>query len=151
MESNKLLNYAIWATVIGGGLFLLYKKYGKGGSKSSKTDKRWTLEEIQAKYPNWKLETSKSTGNPYLSKSFWTINKDGSKFKEMWFIFYHNNTWKIFTRETPEKFVSGGTYTSPTILEVTDGYSKGNTFKTNSLAKSVTKLLKQEVSDLPNN
>jgi len=151
MESNKLLNYAIWATVIGGGLFILYKKYGNGFLKSSKTNKLWTLEEIQAKYPNFKRETSKSTGNPYISKSFWTINKDGSKFKEMWFIFYHNDTWKIYTRETPEKFVSGGTYTSPTTLTVTDGYNKGNTVKTNSLAKSVTQVINQEVSDLPNN
>ena len=91
METNKLLNYAIWATVIGGGLFLLYKKYGKGGTKLLKGSKEWTLQEIQAKYPNWKLETSKTTNNPYYSKSFWTTNKDGSKFKEMWFIFYHNN------------------------------------------------------------
>jgi len=151
METNKLLNYAIWATVIGGGLFLLYKKYGKGGTKLLKGSKEWTLQEIQAKYPNWKLETSKTTNNPYYSKSFWSTNKDGSKFKEMWFIFYHNNTWKIYTRETPEKFVSGGTFSSPTDLEVTDGFNKGNTYKTNSLAKSVAKILNQEVTDLPNN
>lgn len=151
METNKLLNYAIWITVIGGVLYLLNKKFGKGGTKFFQTDKKWSLEEIQLKYPNWKLETSKTTNNPYYSKSFWTLNKDGSKFKEMWFIFYHNNTWKIYTRETPEKFISGGTFSSPTDLEVTDGFNKGNTYKTNSLAKSVAEVLNQKVSDLPTN
>lgn len=150
MKQNNLLNYAIWATVIGGSLYFLYKNYGKGGIGLKKTQRKWTLEEVKDRYPNWKLQTSKSTGNPYYSKSFWTLNQDGSKFKEMWFIFYHNNTWKIYTREVPEKFVSGGNYTSPTNLEVTDGYNKGKTFKTNSLIKSVSRILKQEVSELPN-
>jgi len=154
MQPNKLLNYAIWATVIGGGLFLLYKKFGKGNTRTTKflgLGKSWTIDEIAKEYPNWKLETSKRTGNPYYSKSFWTLNQDGSKFKEMWFIFYNNNTWKIYTRATPEVFVSGGNFTKPTSLEVTDGFNKGNLFSSNSLSKTVEQVLNQKVSDLPTN
>jgi hypothetical protein len=151
MEANKTLNYAIWITVIGGGLYLLYKKFGKGEIRLFETTKTTSLEEIQKIYPNWGLKTSSSSKNPYYSKNFWTLNEDGTKFKEMWFIFYHNGTWKIYTRANPEVFVAGGTYTKPTNLEVTDGFNKGNTFNTNSLSKSVAKILNQKVSDLPNN
>lgn len=151
MDSNKTLNYAIWITVIGGGLFFLYKKFGKGDTKALKSNSLSTLEEVQAKYPNWNLEKSKTTGKDYYSKNFWTLNQDGSKFKEMWFIFYHNNIWRIYTRETPEKLISSGTYTSPNKLTVTQGFNEGNTFKKNNLAQNVSDILNQKVSDLPTN
>jgi hypothetical protein len=150
MESNKTLNYAIWITVIGGGLYLLYKKFGKGQSKLFKSTKSASLDDVKRRYPNWQSKTS-SSGNPYYSKNFWTLNEDGSKFREMWFIFYHNGTWKIYTRANPEVFVSGGTYTRPTNLKVTDGFNKDSSYNTSSLSNSVSKLLNQKVSDLPNN
>lgn len=156
MESNKLINYAIWATVIGGVLFFVYKKFGSSGDSNSRTSRSktggsWTIDEIGKKYPNWERKASSSGNGEYYAKNFWTLNADGTKFKEMWLIFYSNGTWKIYTRSTPENFVSGGNFTRPTALEVTDGYNKGNTFKTNSLANSVSKVLNQGVSELPTN
>ena len=155
MQPNKTLNYAIWATVIGGALYLLYRKFGKGGDGAGRkflgVNKTWTIDEIAKKYPNWKrTKTADGTGE-YYAKNFWTLNADGSKFKEMWLIFYSNGTWKIYTRATPEVYVSGGDFSKPTSLEVTDGFNKGNKFSSNNLAQTVSNVLNQKVSDLPTN
>ena len=155
MGTNKLLNYAIWTTVIGGALYLLYRKFGKGGSgagtKFLGADKTWTIDEIAKKYPNWERKKTTEGKGDYYAKNFWTLNADGSKFKEMWLIFYYTGTWNIYTRATPGVYVSGGNFSKPTSLEVTDGFNKGNKFGSNSLAQTVSSVLNQKVSDLPTN
>lgn len=148
MDNKKLLNYGIWATVIGAGLYLLYKRY-----RNSKAAEQKNLEILIKRYPNWELNNNKKDGQPpnMYAKNFWTVKEDGTKDKELWLIFYNDGVWRIYTRATPEVYVSGGVYTTDNRLEVTKGYNEGFVAKGGSLDKIVEKILKQKVTGLPTN
>lgn len=148
MDNKKLLNYGIWATVIGAGLYLLYRRY-----RNSEAMEQKNLEILIKRYPNWELNNNKKDGQPpYMySKNFWTVKDDGTKDKELWLIFYNDGVWRIYTRTTPEVYVSGGTFATDNRLEVTKGYNEGFVAKGGSLDKVVSKILKQKVTGLPTN
>jgi hypothetical protein len=148
MDNKKLLNYGIWATVIGAGLYLLYRR-----NRNSEAMQQKNLETIVKRYPNWELNNGKKDGQaPQMyAKNFWAVKEDGSNDKELWLIFYNNGEWRIYTRATPEVLVSSGTFTTDNKLEVTEGYNKGFVAKGGSLDKVVEKILKQKVTGLPTN
>lgn len=119
MEKGKLLNYAIWTAILGGGGYFLYKWY-----KTTSTYKKSLFESVKKKHPNWEVGNRNETyGNAFIPY------KSNGELGEPLILLYHiSGGFVIYSIDEAGKLkqnIAGGKVHSPNKLKVTTGLNKG--------------------------
>lgn len=142
IDKTKLLNYAVWAVLIGGAGYFLFTR--------TKAYKQLKLNRLVKKYPGWEINNKKGGTPIYMyAKNFWALNEDGSKDIEYWLIYYNTGVFRIYTRGGKEIYVAGGKYLTPTTFKITKGFKANTIVSGKSISDTVSKILEQKIVNLP--
>ena len=140
IKSTKTLSYVIWGSVILGGLYLLYRRSGVYIQRK--------LNSFVKKYPGWEINNTEKTLPIYMyAKNFIATSADKS-FIEYWLIYYNTGEVRVYTRGTPEKLISSGTWPNDTTMKITNGLKSGQTIKGKTINDMLHKLFQETITGI---